>query len=153
MKRLVLTVPLILGLCALAWAYDLPKGLLDSNPDQALLINLDQYYAKRTLPDKPIIDVDKVFASPRAQVEIRTILKGCTANPHYHANSDEIVLVVGGSGEIMVNGEWQAVKKGDLHINPRGCVHATRALKENMQFITIYTPQQPPGGDANYVNP
>jgi quercetin dioxygenase-like cupin family protein len=151
MKKLVLTA--LLALCAvLAFAYEIPKGLLDSQPAQALLINLDQYYAQRALPDKPSIDVDKVYASPRSQVEIRTILKGFTAGPHFHANSDEIVIVVGGSGEILVNGEWKPVKKGDLHINPRGCVHATRALTENMRFLSIYTPQLPQGGDANPVN-
>jgi quercetin dioxygenase-like cupin family protein len=134
-----------------ASAQVIPKGLIDSKPEQALLINLDQYYSKRQLPEKPCIDVDTIFTSPRSQVQLRTILKGFTAGTHYHSTADEIVIVVGGSGELFLNGQWTAVKQGDIHVNPRGVVHDTRALNENMRFISIYTPQLPPGGDANMV--
>jgi len=132
---------------------NIPKGLLDSKPSEALLLNLDEYYAKRQVPDKPGIDADTIFTSPRSQVQVRTIVKGTTAGAHYHATVDEIVFIVGGHGELFLNGQWKPVKAGDIHVNPRGVVHDTRALKENMRFISIYTPQLPPGGDANPVTP
>ena len=151
MKKILWLVMLTFVAAVPASAQVIPKGLVDSKPEQALLLNLDQYYAKRQLPDKPGIDVDTIFTSPRSQVQLRTILKGFTAGAHYHSTADEIVIIVGGSGELFVNGQWTAVKQGDVHVNPRGVVHDTRALNENMRFISIYTPQLPPGGDANMV--
>jgi quercetin dioxygenase-like cupin family protein len=82
---------------------------------------------------------------------IRTAGKGTIVGNHFHATSDEIVIIVGGSGEMLINGVWTPVKAGDFHVNPRGVVHDTRALTEDLRFISIYTPQLPPGGDTNMV--
>ncbi len=81
------------------------KGLVDSTPDVAVLLNLARYYVQRRLPD----------------------------------------------GEILVNGEWKPVQAGDVHVCPRGIVHDTRALEENLQYISIFTPHLPPGTDINWV--
>ena len=67
------------------------------------------------------------------------------------SRADEVVIVVGGRGELLINGEWQPVKQGDVHVCPRGIVHDTRALAENMQYISIFTPHLPPGTDINWV--
>jgi quercetin dioxygenase-like cupin family protein len=84
-------------------------------------------------------------------VTIRTAVKGTSVGAHYHSTADEIVYIVGGSGELLINGKWLAVKAGDLHVNPRGNVHDTRALAEDLRFISIFTPQLPAGGDANMI--
>jgi len=133
------------------FAADIPKGLLDSKPDNAVLINLDDWYAKHSSPGKPGIVSETVFTSPRSTVMIRTAGEGTSVGSHFHANSDEIVIIVGGSGELLINGKWTPVKAGDVHVNPRGVVHDARALKEDLRFITIYAPQLPPGGDTNMV--
>lgn len=66
--------------------------------------------------------------------------------------TDEVVVVMGGSGEIMVNGEWMPVKAGDVHVNPRGIVHSTRVKGgEDLKFVSIFTPLIPPGGDTNFL--
>jgi len=134
-----------------ALAADIPKGLLDSKPDQAVLINLDDWYAKHPSPNKPGMVSDTVFTSPRSMLMIRTAVKGTTVGNHYHASSDELVIIVRGSGELLLNGKWTPVKAGDIHMNPRGIVHDTRALNEDLRFISIFTPQLPPGGDTNMV--
>jgi quercetin dioxygenase-like cupin family protein len=82
---------------------------------------------------------------------VRTAVKGTTIGTHFHSVSDEIVVVTGGTGELLVNGEWRPVKVGDVHVCPRGVVHDTRALSENLQFLSIFTPRLPPGGDLNFV--
>ncbi len=129
----------------------IPKGLIESKPDQAILINLDEWYKTHPAPGKPEMISETVFASPRSALMIRTGGKGRPAAPHYHTVADEIVLVVGGSGEMFINGKWTPVKPGDLHVNPRGNVHNTRNPNEDLKFISIFTPQQPPGGDINRV--
>jgi quercetin dioxygenase-like cupin family protein len=131
-------------------ALAIPKGLIDSSPAIALLLDLGRYYPGRTLPEKGV-DSEVVFDSPRSQVMVRTAVKGTAIGGHFHSVTDEIVVVTGGSGEILVNGEWHPVKRGDVHVCPRGVVHDTRALAENLQYLSIFTPHLPPGTDINWV--
>jgi mannose-6-phosphate isomerase-like protein (cupin superfamily) len=130
---------------------EIPKGLVDSKPDQAILINLDEWYKTHPSPGKPGIVGETVFASPRSVVMIRTAGKGTAAGSHFHSTTDEIVLVIGGSGDLLINGKWTPVKAGDIHINPRGNVHDVRTPNEDLRFISFFTPPQPPGGDINAV--
>jgi len=126
------------------------KGLIDSTPDAASLIHLREYYGGRQLPAAGV-DSEVVFDCPRTQLMVRTAVKGTTIGTHFHTVSDEIVIVVGGKGEIMVNGEWKPVKMGDVHVCPRGIVHDTRALEENLQYLSVFTPHLPPGTDINWL--
>jgi quercetin dioxygenase-like cupin family protein len=40
---------------------------------------------------------------------------------------------------------------GDVHVCPRGIVHDTRALEENLQYLSIFTPHLPAGTDINWL--
>lgn len=128
----------------------IPKGLIDSKPDVALLLDLADFYRARKLPEAGV-DSEVAFDCPRSQVMIRTAVKGTIIGAHFHSVCDELVVVVGGSGELFVNAEWRPVKRGDLHVCPRGIIHDTRALREDLQFLSIFTPHLPPGGDINWV--
>ncbi len=150
-KAILLGVALFLLSVSSGICVDIPKGLVDSKPDQAVLINLDEWYKAHPSPGKPGIVGETVFASPRSMVMIRTAGKGTAAGSHYHAATDEMVLVIGGSGELLLNGKWTPVKAGDIHVNPRGNVHDARALNEDLRFISVFTPALPPGGDVNMI--
>jgi quercetin dioxygenase-like cupin family protein len=126
------------------------KGLIDSTPDASILINLPEFYAGRTLPATGV-DSQVVFDCPRTQLMVRTAVKGTSIGNHYHTVADEMVIVVGGRGEILVNGEWKPVKAGDVHVCPRGIIHDTRALEENLQYLSVFTPHLPPGTDINWL--
>jgi quercetin dioxygenase-like cupin family protein len=128
----------------------IPKGLIDSVPEIAVLVDLGRYYAARELPPNGV-DSEVVFECPRSQVMVRTAVKGTAIGAHFHSVCDEVVVVVGGSGELLVNGQWRPVKRGDVHVCPRGVVHDTRALSENLQYLSVFTPHLPPGGDLNFV--
>ena len=126
------------------------KGLVDSTPAEAILLHLRDVYASRTLPET---GVDSLIAydCPRTQLMVRTAVKGTSVGTHFHTVCDEYVIVVGGKGEIMVNGTWTPVKMGDVHVCPRGIIHDTRALEENLQYLSIFTPHLPPGSDINWI--
>ena len=126
------------------------KGLIDSNPPASVLVGLAAHYASRRLPATGV-DSEGIYESPRAQVMIRTAVKGTTIGAHFHATTDEIVVVVGGAGELFINGEWRPVERGHIHVCPRGIVHDTRALREHLHFVSIFTPHLPPGGDINWM--
>jgi quercetin dioxygenase-like cupin family protein len=126
------------------------KGLVDSTPNASILLNLATYYGGRKLPEKGV-DSEVVYECPRTQLMVRTAVQGTQIGHHFHTVSDEIVVVVGGKGEILVNGEWKKVATGDVHVCPRGIVHDTRATEENLQYLSIFTPHLPPGTDINWV--
>lgn len=126
------------------------KGLIDSNPDRASLLNLAAHHASRTLPEKGV-DSALVYDCPRVQLMVRTAVKGTTIGTHFHSVCDEIVVVTGGSGEILVNGEWLPVRAGDVHVCPRGIIHDTRALEEDLQYLSVFTPHTPAGTDINWL--
>ena len=112
------------------------KGLVESTPAESLLLNLDAYYAQRTLPATGV-DSEVKFDCPRTQMMVRTAVKGTTVGTHFHTVCDEYVIVVGGRGEI--------------HVCPRGIIHDTRALAEDLRYLSIFTPHTPPGTDINWV--
>ena len=126
------------------------KGLIDSTPAVAVLLNLTDYFSQRTLPEKGV-DSEVAYECPRTQMMIRTAVKGTTIGHHFHTVCDEYVIVVGGKGEILVNGAWKPVQAGDVHVCPRGIVHDTRALEENLQYLSIFTPHLPTGTDINWL--
>ena len=131
-------------------AIEIPKGLVDSTPSISILLRLASFYAERKLPAAGL-DSELVFDCPRMQLMVRTAVRGTVIGNHFHSVSDEIVMVVGGTGEILINGVWQPVRSGDVHVCPRGVVHDTRALSENLQYLSVFTPHLPPGGDLNMV--
>lgn len=152
MKKIVLLgFALFCLFTSAGFAEQIPKGLVDSKPEQAIIINLDEWYKTHPTPGKPELVGETVFASPRSVLMIRTAGKGRAGGNHYHSTADEIVLVVGGSGEMLINGKWTPVRTGDLHVNPRGIIHNSRNPNEDVRFISIFTPQQPPGSDLNAV--
>jgi mannose-6-phosphate isomerase-like protein (cupin superfamily) len=152
MKKIVLSgFALFYFMTSAGLASEIPKGLVDSKPDQAILINLDEWYKTHPSPGKPGIVGETVFTSPRSMVMIRTAGKGTAVGSHFHSTTDEFVLIVGGSGELLINGNWTPVKAGDIHVNPRGNVHDARSPNEDLRFVSVFTPSLPPGGDLNMV--
>ncbi|MRG95531.1 cupin domain-containing protein [Polyangium spumosum] len=43
---------------------------------------------------------------------------------HYHAEHDELVVILEGSGTFTVEGQTRVVKAGDVQVIPRGAVHS-----------------------------
>jgi quercetin dioxygenase-like cupin family protein len=129
-----------------------PVGLVDSTPANGILVNYNDWYAANAKPNDPKISGQTIFTSPRAVVMVRDGGIGTLAKNHFHSATDEIVIVMGGSGEILINDVWTPVKSGDIHINPRGNIHATRVNgSQDLKFISIFTPVTPTGGDANFL--
>ena len=122
------------------------KYLIDSTPDEDVLINLDEWFGTHPIKEGQSGRSDNVFSSPRAVVNIGTNKDTKGIGRHMHVTVDEIIFVYKGEGEMYINGKWVPVKAGDLHVCPRGVAHASRALpgKELLTF-NIFAPPQPKG--------
>jgi quercetin dioxygenase-like cupin family protein len=77
--------------------------------------------------------------------------EGAEVKPHFHKTHDEIVYVIKGSGQMLVNDKWIDVKPGSVHFNPMNKVHSTRNTgKEPLVVMSIYTPSMKEP-DRNFV--
>lgn len=125
--------------------------LLDASSKTGMLIHLDDFFAEHPLKKGEPARGDEVFQSPRVQVNLVTN-KGPLIGLHYHATADEIVYIHKGQGEMYIGGKWVPVKAGDLHVNPRGIVHATRVTgSEPMEVISFFAQPQANGNDKVFV--
>lgn len=122
-------------------------GLIDTKYNKGMVIGLDDWYASHPLKKGGATRGDVVFESPRSQVVLVTN-RGPLIGLHYHQSAEEYVFVHKGQGEMYINGKWIPVKAGDMHVNPRGVIHATRVVgNEDMQVFSIFTPPQANGND------
>jgi quercetin dioxygenase-like cupin family protein len=71
---------------------------------------------------------------------------GQSTQRHYHARSEEIYLIVGGSGELEVDGEIRAVGPGDAILIPSGAWHQLTALEDGATLLCCCVP---PYSDAD----
>ncbi len=77
--------------------------------------------------------------------------EGGEVKPHFHKMHDEIVYVIKGSGQMLVNDKWIDVKPGTVHFNPMNKVHATRNTgKDPLVVLSIFTPSMKEP-DRNFV--
>lgn len=117
-----------------------------------VVMNLSKWYHDHPMPATPGISGEVVFKSPRAAVLVRQAPVGTKAAPHYHKIADEMVYIVSGSAELLINGDWVKLNPGDVHVNPRGIVHALNVTDpKGCKFVSVFTPPQPAAGDATTI--
>ncbi|UCD80942.1 MAG: cupin domain-containing protein, partial [Desulfobacterales bacterium] len=132
-------------------AAPIAKHLLDAEPEEALLINVDEWFQNHPI-EKGQIRMDMVFKSPRALVGFASI-KGAPLGRHIHTLADEIIYVYKGQGEVYLNGQWTPIKAGDFHTSPRGVAHSIRtAENEEIWAIGFFTDPLPAGGDRAMID-
>jgi len=59
---------------------------------------------------------------------------------HYHAEHEEVVYVVKGSGTMELAGEKKGVKEGDIIYIPRKTVHSFTPKGKDGQVLSIFAP-------------
>jgi quercetin dioxygenase-like cupin family protein len=71
---------------------------------------------------------------------------GQATQRHYHARSEEIYLLVAGSGRVEVDGEERDVARGDAILIPPGARHQFTAGGDGARFLCCCAP---PYSDAD----
>jgi mannose-6-phosphate isomerase-like protein (cupin superfamily) len=155
MKKILIIVLAGMLMAGVAFAAPGPvvgdAKLLDTSYDKGLLINLDEFFVSHPLAAGEATRGDTVFKSSRVEVVLVTN-HGPLIDLHYHATCDETVFVYKGQGEMYIGGQWVPVKGGDLHVNPRGVVHATRVVgDQDLEVISFFTAPQASGNDKVFV--
>lgn len=65
---------------------------------------------------------------------------GAATQRHYHANSEEIYLVVEGGGELEVDGEVRTVRPGDAILIPPRAWHELTAGVQGVRLLCCCVP-------------
>ena len=135
----------------LVLAAPVAKHLVDAEPAEAQLIDVEQWFQAHPIEKGPA-RMESVFKSPRAQVFF-VRLKGAPRGRHIHTQIDDFLYVYKGQGEIYVNGKWTPTKAGDFHTCPRGVAHTIRTGEdEEIWVIAIASIPAPPGGDRAMID-
>ena len=115
------------------------KASLESTPAQEL--------PGRTL--KWLVTKDTIGAE-RMSIAIMECPRGSVLRPmHSHVNTEEVILVLEGEGEALIDGETTAFKKGDAVLFPSGSRHMLRNTgTETLVTASIFSPPTTP---AQYV--
>jgi mannose-6-phosphate isomerase-like protein (cupin superfamily) len=70
-----------------------------------------------------------------------TLAPGQATQRHFHARTEEIYVVLAGSGELEVDGERRAVEPGDAALIPPGARHQIRASGDGeLRFLCCCAP-------------
>ncbi|MCK4985198.1 MAG: cupin domain-containing protein [Desulfobacterales bacterium] len=132
-------------------AEPIAKHLIDAEPGEALLIDVEQFFQAHPIEKGPA-RVETVFKSPRAQVMFIR-LKGAPIGRHIHTQCDDLIYVYKGRGEIYLNGKWTPTKAGDFHTSPRGVAHSIRTAEDKeIWLIDFFSEPPPPGGDRAMID-
>jgi mannose-6-phosphate isomerase-like protein (cupin superfamily) len=75
-----------------------------------------------------------------------TLAPGQATQRHYHAETEEIYVVLEGSGEMEVDGDRSQVVPGDAILIPPGAWHQIRAEEDELRFLCCCAP---PYSDAD----
>jgi len=132
------------------------EKLVDTAWKAGFVVDLEEWYRSHPVEkddkgqEKPTRG-DNIYQSPRAKIDVVTN-KGPLIGLHYHASADEIVVIYKGQGEMYLNGKWTPVHAGEIHVNPRGVIHATRVVdNEKLYVFSIFTPPQMGGDDKIFM--
>jgi quercetin dioxygenase-like cupin family protein len=69
-----------------------------------------------------------------------SLAPGQATRRHYHARSEEIYLIVDGSGELEVDGETRSVAAGDAILIPPGSWHELTARADGVRLLCCCVP-------------
>ncbi len=76
------------------------------------------------------------FEDGRNRILFGRLEPGCTIGYHTHDTSSEIILIRSGTGKVLMDGEYEAVKAGDVHYCPQG--HSHSLINDSGDSLTFF---------------
>lgn len=131
---------LALFVCLILTTLAMNSSQAADTTDQILTQLDDILNANPMKPDEKMQGID-IAQDDTVSFRLARFAEGAEIKPHFHKTHDEIVYVIKGSGQMLVNDKWVDIKPGTVHFNPMNKVHATRNTgKEPLVVLSIFTP-------------
>jgi mannose-6-phosphate isomerase-like protein (cupin superfamily) len=86
-----------------------------------------------------LLDADAGGARNQSLAEA-LLAPGQTTERHYHAETEELYVLLDGSAEMEVDGERRDVEPGDAVLIPPGAWHEIRAGAQEVRFLCCCAP-------------
>lgn len=78
---------------------------------------------------------------PHLQVVIMSIPAGGEIGEETHPDNDQVLYLVAGSGQVILEGQAEPFETGDVVLVPAGTKHNfTAAADKELKIITVYAP-------------
>jgi mannose-6-phosphate isomerase-like protein (cupin superfamily) len=84
--------------------------------------------------------IREYFHSARQSLAEASLEPGRATRRHYHAQSEEIYLIVEGGGELEVDGDRRDVSSGDAILIPPGAWHELTAGDDGVRLLCSCVP-------------
>jgi mannose-6-phosphate isomerase-like protein (cupin superfamily) len=122
-----------------------------ANTTDQILTQVDDILNANPLKAGEKIQMINIAQDDTVSFVLIRLAEGAEVKPHFHKTHDEIVYVIKGSGQMLVNDKWIDVKPGTVHFNPMNKVHSTRNTgKDPLVVLSVYTPSMKEV-DRNFV--
>ena len=136
--------------CLVLLSFTISSSQAEDTTDQ-ILTQVDDILNANPLKAGEKIQMINIAQDDTVSSVLIRFAEGAEVKPHFHKTHDEIVYVIKGSGQMLVNDKWADVKPGTVHFNPMNKVHSTRNTgKEPLVIFSIYTPSMKEP-DRNFV--
>lgn len=135
-----------------------PDGILVSDKHKSSYIkpyveNLDNrpMYEEKRWGEYKVYDYSQYADGTRSLTKHVTINAGCAQNYQVHRYKDEVITVVNGQGELVIDGCLMRLMRGDTISIRRGQKHAIRAFQD-LQLISVQISEGSTEGDTETLN-
>ncbi|MGO9555338.1 MAG: cupin domain-containing protein [Syntrophobacteraceae bacterium] len=136
--------------CLVLLSFTISSSQAEDTTDQ-ILTQVDDILNANPLKAGEKIQMINIAQDDTVSSVLIRFAEGAEVKPHFHKTHDEIVYVIKGSGQMLVNDKWADVKPGTVHFNPMNKVHSTRNTgKDPLVVLSIYTPSMKEP-DRNFV--
>jgi quercetin dioxygenase-like cupin family protein len=112
-----------------------------ANSQEQILIQTDDILKANPIKATDKVQMINVVQDDTTTIYVARLIEGAEVKPHLHKTHNEMVYVLKGSGQMLINGKWIDVKPGTFHFNPMNKIHATKNTgKEHLVIFSIFTP-------------
>jgi quercetin dioxygenase-like cupin family protein len=136
-KRAILSWAIVLCL-VLSFLTAVPSKA--ANPAEQIITQVDDILKANPLSSTDKVQMINVVQDDTVTINVARLIVGAEVKPHLHKTHNEMVHVLKGSGQMLINGKWIEVKPGTFHFNPMNKVHATKNTgNEPLVIYSIFT--------------
>lgn len=91
-----------------------------------------------------------LYTGKYSQIVAMCIPVGEDIGEEVHPNVDQILIIIDGEGEAILNGEAKIVKEHDVIFVPAGVTHNIKNTDdEELKLFTVYAPPEHPDGTVH----
>ncbi len=94
----------------------------------------------------------EVMTGPHSQVVLMSVEPGSEIGEEVHADVDQVLVFVDGTGEAVLDGQTSGVEPGDLVFVPAGTRHNfVNRGDAPLKLYTVYSPPEHPAGTVHHT--